>query len=169
MANAAIKCPQCGGDKNFQSGTNQYTCQYCGATFVNASEVVESAAAPTLTRCRFCGGEIPFGASKCRHCGEWQNVPVQPAPVQPVMPQPAYQPVTSTKNKIVAAVLALFLGGLGIHEFYLGRSGAGIAILLINLFTCWLIFPIFIIWLICVCQAISYLAMSDQQFAEKYH
>jgi ribosomal protein L40E len=25
--------------------------------------------------CRFCGGEIPATASKCRHCGEWLHAP----------------------------------------------------------------------------------------------
>ncbi len=34
------------------------------------------------------------------------------------------------KNKLVAALLALFLGGLGIHKFYLGRTGWGIIYLL---------------------------------------
>jgi TM2 domain-containing membrane protein YozV len=33
------------------------------------------------------------------------------------------------KDKNVAAVLALFLGGLGVHKFYLGRIGAGIVYL----------------------------------------
>ena len=30
------------------------------------------------------------------------------------------------KNKTIAAVLALFVGVLGIHKFYLGRIGMGI-------------------------------------------
>ncbi len=30
--------------------------------------------------------------------------------------------MVSKKNKIVAALLAFFFGGLGIHKFYLGKS-----------------------------------------------
>lgn len=37
------------------------------------------------------------------------------------------------KDKNVAAILALFLGGIGVHKFYLGRTGAGILYLLFSL------------------------------------
>lgn len=43
-------------------------------------------------------------------------------------------------NKIVYCVLAFFLGAIGIHKFYAGRSGAGIAFLLF----CWTGIPAFI-------------------------
>jgi TM2 domain-containing membrane protein YozV len=33
------------------------------------------------------------------------------------------------KDKSTAAILALFMGGIGVHKFYLGRIGAGIAYL----------------------------------------
>lgn len=32
----------------------------------------------------------------------------------------------SEKNKIVALLLCLFLGGIGIHRFYVGKIGTGI-------------------------------------------
>jgi TM2 domain-containing membrane protein YozV len=34
------------------------------------------------------------------------------------------------KNKIVALILCIFLGGLGIHRFYVGKIGTGILWLL---------------------------------------
>lgn len=34
------------------------------------------------------------------------------------------------KDKSTAAILALFMGGIGVHKFYLGRIGAGIAYLI---------------------------------------
>ena len=43
------------------------------------------------------------------------------------------------KSKVAAIVLALFLGGLGVHRFYLGHSGTGTTMLLLFLagfFTC---------------------------------
>lgn len=30
------------------------------------------------------------------------------------------------KNKTTAGLLALFLGGLGVHQFYLGNGGKGV-------------------------------------------
>ena len=62
------------------------------------------------------------------------------------------------KSRLTYILLGLFLGGLGIHNFYAGRSGSGIVQLLITLFLSWLIFPIFIVGLwvlieICVVKA----------------
>jgi TM2 domain-containing membrane protein YozV len=36
------------------------------------------------------------------------------------------------KDKSTAAILALFMGGLGVHKFYLGRIGAGIVYLIFS-------------------------------------
>ena len=164
-----MKCPSCGGDKIVALGDNNYSCQYCGATFAKQRANVETATTAAKTRCPYCGEEILFGAQKCRHCGEWLNRPAAVAAAQPIYVQSGPQQYTTTKSRIVAALLAFFLGGLGIHEFYLGRNGAGIAFLLATLLTGWLVFPLFIIGLICLIQAISYLCMSEETFAEKYH
>ena len=34
------------------------------------------------------------------------------------------------KSKVVAILLCLFLGGLGVHRFYVGKVGSGILMLL---------------------------------------
>ena len=47
------------------------------------------------------------------------------------------------KQRIVYILLALFLGGLGIHNFYAGHTGRAVAQLLIMVLTGWLILPIF--------------------------
>lgn len=66
----------------------------------------------------------------------------------------------SGKNRIVAAILALLVGGLGIHKFYLGQIGMGIVYLIF--------FWTFIPALIAFVEAIIYLTMSDDAFAAKY-
>lgn len=46
------------------------------------------------------------------------------------------------KDKIVAGLLALFLGTLGIHKFYLNETKPGVTYLvcyLAGLLTCWLL------------------------------
>lgn len=48
----------------------------------------------------------------------------------PVQQQPAY--VVPAKSKFVAALLAFFLGTLGIHNFYLGFNGRGIIQLILG-------------------------------------
>lgn len=49
---------------------------------------------------------------------------------------PAYgMPMWPPRNAIVAALLAFFLGALGIHNFYLGYTGRGVAQLCITVLT----------------------------------
>ena len=42
------------------------------------------------------------------------------------------QTVVSDKSKVVAALLCFFLGGLGMHRFYLGYTGSGFLLLVLN-------------------------------------
>jgi TM2 domain-containing membrane protein YozV len=51
------------------------------------------------------------------------------------------------KSRAAYVVLGIFLGGLGIHNFYAGHTGRGLAQLLLMIFTGWMCFPVFVIWL----------------------
>lgn len=77
-------------------------------------------------------------------------------------------PSTGDKNRIVAAVLAFFLGHWGIHKFYLGKTNAGIIMLLMGTVGWLLIFPALANWVIAFIEFIIYLTKSDQQFYEDY-
>ncbi len=50
------------------------------------------------------------------------------------------------KSRIIYILLALFLGGLGIHNFYAGYIGRGVAQLLITLLLFWLIIPLLVVF-----------------------
>ncbi len=81
--------------------------------------------------------------------------------------------VPATKNKIAAGLLAIFLGGLGIHKFYLGFTGPGLAFLLVNTIgfaITWLLLfiPNIILWIVGVVEGIIYLTMSDEAFEQTY-
>lgn len=74
-----------------------------------------------------------------------------------------------TKSKIVAGILALFLGGFGIHKFYLGCTTAGIVMLVMFLFGFIVIgIPSFIITGIALIEALIYFFKSDEAFEETY-
>jgi TM2 domain-containing membrane protein YozV len=72
--------------------------------------------------------------------------PVQPAKqsgsgnvqvvVNNTMPSTPFGHALPNKSRMVAGLLALFLGGIGIHQFYLGKNGLGVTMLLICVCTC---------------------------------
>ena len=67
------------------------------------------------------------------------------------------------KDRLTAGLLALFLGGLGIHYFYLEKTTAGLLSILLSLCTCG-------IWqIIMLIQGIIILTMTDEDFNEKYY
>ena len=65
-------------------------------------------------------------------------------------------------KKIAAGLLAILLGGYGVHKFYLGYTGAGVIQLLVTFITCglWAIIPLI--------EGIMYLTKSDEEFIETY-
>jgi TM2 domain-containing membrane protein YozV len=68
-----------------------------------------------------------------------------PAPPLPAPQYPAAQ-YPDSKSKIAAGLLGILLGSLGIHNFYLGFIGKGIAQLLLTVLTCGWLAPVTWIW-----------------------
>jgi len=74
--------------------------------------------------------------------------------------------IPGAEKKIVAGVLALVLGQLGIHKFYLGYNTAGIIMLLVTLLTCGALGVV--VWVIAIIEGITYLTKSDEDFVATY-
>ena len=110
-----------------------------------------------LIRCNQCGNMVSENAQACPHCGNPMN---NYAAQQPQQNFSLNNPNPGPKNKTTAALLALFLGGLGIHYFYVGKYLPGIVFLVL----CWTYVPA----LIALVQAIMMFSMNDQQFDAKY-
>jgi TM2 domain-containing membrane protein YozV len=72
------------------------------------------------------------------------------------------------KNRYVAAVLAFLFGCLGLHKFYLGKTTAGIIMLIAGTIGWVLIIPGMICAFIAFIETIIYLVKSDQSFYEDY-
>jgi TM2 domain-containing membrane protein YozV len=93
--------------------------------------------------CLGCANPLHISAATCPKCGARQSGVAM-----------------GEKSRVIAIVLALLLGGIGGHKFYLGRVAAGILYLLF----CWTLVPSIIAFI----EAIVYVTMSDEAFAEKY-
>ena len=68
--------------------------------------------------------------------------------------------VCTMKKRVLAAVLAIVFGGIGVHKFYLGKTVWGIVYLLL----CWTGIPS----IIALIEGLIYLCSSDQDFERKY-
>ena len=87
----------------------------------------------------------------------------QQGPYNPQQPNGPYNcPPNAASNKILCGILAILIGGLGIHYFIMGKTTAGILTIVLSLVTCGL-------WtLVMFVQGILILCMSDQEFVQKY-
>ncbi|WP_378181082.1 TM2 domain-containing protein [Aquimarina sp. SS2-1] len=77
---------------------------------------------------------------------------------------------SNENKKILAGVLALVVGGFGIHKFVLGYHKEGIIMLVCTLIlgavTCG--FAGWVVWVISIIEGIIYLTKSDEEFYQVY-
>ena len=100
-------------------------CKNCGEQFQSEQAVM----------CVKCGVQKGNGVNFCHNCGQ----PVQPGSAVCLICGVATQNTVAgpdAKSKMAAGLLGIFLGGFGVHNFYLGYTGKAVAQLLITLLTC---------------------------------
>ena len=122
-------------------------CKECGKEISDTATVCPHCGAPVVkdVYCRKCGTKIPENVQYCPNCGAGINCQGN-----------------QKKDKIVAGILAIRLGGLGIHYFYLGKTTGGIVSLILGLCSCGL-------WsIVMLIQGILILTMTDEAFQAKY-
>lgn len=115
--------------------------------------------------CKLCGKEIPDGQELCEECKAKNNENIvvddttvnenttqenttssEEIPVKEATVVNNNQTNPNAKSKIAAGLLGIFLGSLGIHNFYLGYTGKAIAQLLISLLSCGTLAVVSEIW-----------------------
>ncbi len=133
---------------------SQLTCPSCGANV-----------GPNDVECKYCGEKLAVAAPQPQY-----QAPVNQAPDQTQQviqqyfyekPASAIDPSWPVKSKVAAGLLGIFLGGLGIHKFYLGKIGMGILYIVF----CWTYIPALIGFI----EGIIYLCSTDENFMLKNH
>lgn len=106
------------------------------------------------------------------HAGPGAVPPQQPyyGYQQPYYQQPYAQPIIATKDHVVAGLLAIFLGWLGIHKFYLGYNTSGFIMLGVSILGGILTLTLasWVIWVIAIVEGILYLTKSQSEFEQTY-
>lgn len=149
-----VNCTSC----SFDMGEGKY-CPKCGS-FAASSNMPPPPSSWQQPQ------QPPFNGQQPQYGGQ---PPYSPPPYgqQPYGQQPPFggQPYVQSKDKMTAALLAIFIGGLGIHKFYLGgpkQKTAGIIQIVVSIVTCGFgtIIPLI--------EGILYLTKDDQQFQYEY-
>lgn len=116
---------------------------------------LQSYASTNSKYCHYCGQTIALRAEICPKCGVRQT---------------GSRGEETGSNRVVACLLAIFLGNFGAHKFYLGHRTMGIIYLLLNLalaLPTLFVGPL-ILWVICLIEGLTYLSYSDEAFAAKF-
>ncbi|WP_420321262.1 TM2 domain-containing protein [Flagellimonas sp.] len=78
--------------------------------------------------------------------------------------------LNADNKKILAGILAIVLGGFGIHKFILGYNKEGIILLvctiILGIVTCGI--ANMVVWVVTVVEGIIYLTKSDEEFYNTY-
>lgn len=106
-------------------------------------------------KCPQCGAPLEAGAKTCKYCGE-------------TIPAVTARTTQSEKSKLVAGLLGIFLGGLGIHKFYLGYKKEGIIMLVVCLVGAIIAVGPAVAGIVGLIEGIIYLTKSDDEFHATY-
>lgn len=112
---------------------------------------------PDSKYCFHCGRIIASAAEICPGCG--------------VRQAPAFHganSITRGPSRVAACLLAIFLGLLGAHKFYLHQTTQGVVYLVINVLLFWTILVPVVFSIICLIEGLVYLSYTDEEFSRKY-
>lgn len=92
--------------------------------------------------------------------GAYQQPPVQPHYAAPL----------SSRDHVAAGLLAIFLGGFGVHKFYLGYNTQGFILLALSLVGGMFSFGLIagVVWIISIIEGIIYLTKTQSEFEQLY-
>ena len=154
-------CPNCA----WENPNHYKNCEHCNCNLTNIrpSQAPQPMSKPNQNNsiilepifCSSCGNKVAKDAPFCPSCG------------QPLKSKEYGEYIGNASNgipiksRIAAGLLALFIGGFGIHKFYCGQIGLGVIYLLFF----WTFIPAIIAFI----EGIIYLTSpNDEVFTRRY-
>jgi TM2 domain-containing membrane protein YozV len=118
--------------------------------------------------CTKCGAINDDTAQYCSNCqAVLTGVSTGYQPLQSVSPAALTDWKTmGADKKLVAGILAILVGSLGIHKFVLGYTTEGVIMLLVTVLTCGI--AGIAMTIIGIIEGIMYLTKSDEDFVRTY-
>ena len=131
-------CPECGKQYSTQDKVNRVKCPYCGAeTNVSYSEQEQS---------------------------RWEQFNSQQRQYDAI--DSVFNNGPSGKSRGVAGLLALFLGSVGLHYFYLNKTNAGILFLVATFLSCGILG--ILTQIISIIQGVLFFTSTQEEFEQKW-
>lgn len=105
-------------------------CRNCGNKMADIADV-----------CVACGSKRNKGKNYCPSCGEKTNTQADycikcGVKLSNSLNLNSIEGASGEKSKVLAGLLGIFFGALGVHRFYLGYIGIGIVQLILTFITC---------------------------------
>ena len=129
-------CPECGKQYSTQEKVNRVKCPYCGAE----TNVSYSDQEPS----------------------QWQQFGQQTARTV----DDVFSRGPSGRSRGIAGLLAILVGAIGVHYFYIGKTGAGVVFLLATLLTCGLLGVVTEI--VSLIQGILFFTSTQEEFESRW-
>ena len=131
-------CPECGKQYSTQEKVNRVKCPYCGAE-TNVSYAEQE---PQQSQWQ------QFGQQTARTVDDvFSNGP-------------------SGRSRGIAGLLAILVGAIGVHYFYIGKTNAGVIFLLATLITCGALGVV--TQIIAIIQGILFFTSSQEEFEARW-
>ena len=131
-------CPECGKQYSTQEKVNRVKCPYCGAE-TNVSY-----------------------ADQEPQQSQWQQFGQQTARTV----DDVFSNGPSGRSRGIAGLLAILVGAIGVHYFYIGKTNAGVIFLLATLITCGALGVV--TQIISIIQGILFFTSSQEEFEARW-
>lgn len=134
-----------------------HNCPECGKQYSTQEKV-------SRVKCPYCGAEtnVSYSDQQPNFQEQWRQFSNDASNAL----DSVFNNGPSGKSRGIAGLLALLMGALGLHYFYIGKTNAGIVFLLISLLSCGVFATV--TWVISIIQAVLFFTSTQQEFEQRW-